>query len=336
MNATADPALIHKYRAYRCLQLRPFEVVKLLTAEGIALETMRDAVGDLSDNTWDRLDLLIGLWLRRPGLEGLASTALKLGIHPVSLPLHLPQTVASHPSLTQHASPGVLAARRNELVLALANTLNARRALDGLLGNCGPMVLNGALERAGPGSSAVLQPGLKYRHSVSLSQDTYLRNLPEGLEVGGSLHVDDCPALRTIAEDLRVGSGLRLDRVQELRQLPQTLSVGGSLEVSGPWHLEAWPRVISCGGNLRFEADLALLGELDRLEVGGSARIRAYNLVSLPQGTRIGGSLHLQDCRDLITLPKDLQVGGNLVIRGCPALADPGPDVQVGGTIRRS
>jgi hypothetical protein len=327
--------VVYHYMTIRCMcmALRPFEVLRILLREGEDPFRILEAINHMVESTWDRLELLIGLWLKRPGLKGIGQRSLQLGIHPVSLPLFLPAMESCLPLGSTGTSKGALACRVNDLVLSLADALGVRADFLTFQQGRSPGFQQSEVDMKGPGRSRILLPGLKFSYSISIEGDPALETIPPGLELGQSLRVKDCPNLRSVPDDLRVGRDLRLQMLPDLQKLPEALEISGHLALSGPGILEVLPRSITCGGNLCLEVDLARPGSLEKLQVQGSARISALNLVSLPKGTRIGGRLQLFDCPHLESLPEGIQVCGDLIIRGCPSLTHLGSGVQVGGTL---
>ena len=325
--------IVYRYLALRCLNLTPYEVLRLLLMEGEDPGQILEAIGQMADRTWDRLELLVGLWLNRPALAELGGRSLQLGIHPVSLPLFLPGMATYLPAVSSGTRKGVLACRMNDLVLSLANDLGVRAELKSFQQAGSPGFEQTEVDLKGPGSSRILMPGLKFRHSITIQGDPTLAEIPVGMEVGHSLRVIDCPSLRSIPDDFRAGRNLCLRMVPGLEKVPDVLEVGGHLDISGPGSLGVLPRRISCGGDLFLETDLAAPGSLEELRVKGSALISVENLISLPSGTRIGGRLQLFDCPRLESLPEGLEVHGDLMIRKCPSLSTLGSGTSVGGVV---
>jgi len=325
--------VICRYLALRCMDLTPFEVLGLLLREGEDPGRILKAVGLMADRTWDRLELLVGLWLKRPGLQGLRKQSSHLGIHPVSLPLFLPEMAHYLPALTEGPSKGILSCRLNDLVLSLADALGVRVTLRDFQQGLPPGFLPREVELRGPGCSRAFLPGLKFRHSLSIKGDPSLDAIPSQIEVGESLKVRDCPSLRIVPRDLRVGRHLHLQMLPNLQKVPENLRIKGHLEISGSGALDALPRKIQCTGDFRLEVDLAAAEEWDELQVKGSARISGEHIASLPRGTRIEGRLQLIDLPHLESLPEGLWVGRDLIIRGCPALRHHGLGLQVGGMV---
>ena len=325
--------VIYRYLALRCMDIPPFEVLEILLREGEDPRRILEVVGQMANQTWDRLELLVGLWLKRPGLQGLRMHSSQLGIHPVSLPLYLPEMAHYLSALTNCPSKGILFCRLNDLVLSLADTLGVRGILREFQQGLPPGFQPREVELSGLGCSRVLLPGLKFRHSLSIKGDPNLETVPPGVEVGESLRVRDCPSLRMVPNDLRIGRHLHLQMLPNLQKVPENLRIHGHLEISGPGALDVLPRKIQCSGDFRLEVDLAAAGGWADLQVKGSARISGECIASLPRGTWIGGRLQLIDLPHLESLPEDLRVGGDLVIRGCPALRHHGPGLQVGGLL---
>jgi hypothetical protein len=316
-----------------CLDLRPFEVIRILLREGVDPNEILSATGHLEDLALHRMELLLDLWLYCPGLKDFGRHVLALGIHPVSLPLFLPGMAPRLLKASLVASKGASACRLNDLVLSLADTLGVRDVLREFQQGGPPGYQQHEVNLEGPESSRLLLPGLKFSQSITIQGDPTLEVIPPGIEVGGSFTVRDCPYLRSVPNDLRTGKHLHLQMVPCLQGVPEALEVMGNLVITGPGRLGALPWRIRCGGDLRLEVDLADPGSLDALQVKGAALISAENLVSLPSGTHIGGKLQLIDCPHLEALPEGLKVGGDLVIRGCPSLTGVGSRLQVGGSV---
>ncbi len=316
-----------------CLNLRPFEVIRVLLREGVDPNDILSVIGHLEVLALHRMELLLELWLHCPGLKDFCRHTLELGIHPVSLPLFLPGMAPRLHRVSEGVSKGVSACRMNDLVLSLADTLGVRDVLREFQQGGPPGYQQHEVNLEGPESSRLLLPGLKFSHSISIQGDPTLEIIPPGIEVGGSFTVRDCPYLRSVPNDLRTGRHLHLQMVPCLQGVPETLDVSGNLVLTGPGRLSALPWRIRCGGDLRLEVDLVDPGSLEDLQVKGSALISADNLVSLPLGTHIGGKLKLINCPHLEALPEGLHVGGDLIIRGCPSLGEVGSGVKVGGTV---
>ncbi len=332
-----DPhQLLGRYRSLRCVceGLGPFDVLRLLLREGEEPQRIFHALGLLGGGSWERLELLVGLWLKGPGLKDLDQHSLALGIHPLSLPLFLPGLASALPRISKATSRGLAACRMNELVLALADQLGVREALRDFRDGDAPGFQATQVHRAGVNSSRILLPGLKFRHSISIWGDSALVALPPGIELGGSLRLRDCSSLRDVPPDLCTGQNLELQRVSALQRMPERVITKGHLEITGPGALLALPQTIHCGGNLKLEVNLGCPGGLEELRVAGHASIRSERLRFLPRGTRIGGHLKLMDCPDLEALPDDLQVHGNLIIRGCSSLRRWGSGSMIRGQVR--
>lgn len=69
---------------------------------------------------------------------------------------------------------------------------------------------------------------LKVKGDLNLSS-TNIKELPQGLQVGGSLWLSGCRSLTNLPEELKVGGSLILSGCRSLTELPQGLKVSGSL-----------------------------------------------------------------------------------------------------------
>ena len=72
----------------------------------------------------------------------------------------------------------------------------------------------------------------------------------------------------------------------------------------------------------------------DGLKVGGTLSLRGCTeLKSLPDGLTVGGSLYLEDCKGLKSLPDGLQVGGTLFLNDCKRLRHLPAGLRVGRSL---
>jgi hypothetical protein len=107
------------------------------------------------------------------------------------------------------------------------------------------------------------------------------------------------------------------DRLESLRELAQL----GLLDNATKGLVKALDYMIAGSkGSLNLEgSDIITLP--DGLQVEGSLILRGCTeLKSLPDGLRVGGSLYLEDCKGLKSLPDGLQVGGTLFLDDCTRL----------------
>ena len=58
----------------------------------------------------------------------------------------------------------------------------------------------------------------------------------------------------------------------------------------------------------------------DDLNVDDELSLSNTNIVSLPDGLKVGGTLYLENCTSLKTLPNDLYVGRSLFLTDCTSL----------------
>jgi hypothetical protein len=59
------------------------------------------------------------------------------------------------------------------------------------------------------------------------------------------------------------------------------------------------------------------------LNVKGYLHLSDSKITSLPKGLKVGGSLHLQNCKNLTSLPEDLEIGGHLDLKNTPITSLP-------------
>ena len=64
---------------------------------------------------------------------------------------------------------------------------------------------------------------------VIKGREMEVKDLPEGLQVGGNLRLTGCRGLTTLPEGLQVGGNLRLTGCRGLTALPEGLKVGRGL-----------------------------------------------------------------------------------------------------------
>ena len=62
--------------------------------------------------------------------------------------------------------------------------------------------------------------------------ETNIKELPQGLQVKGYLHLNDCTSLKELPKGLEVGQNLYLRGCVRLGKLPQGLKVGGHLWIA--------------------------------------------------------------------------------------------------------
>jgi hypothetical protein len=122
-----------------------------------------------------------------------------------------------------------------------------------------------------------------------------IRALPEGLEVGYKLDLQDCRNLEELPEGLKVSS-LVLRGCTSLRALPEGLDVC-FLDVQGCARLEGWPRRARV--------------QIGRLNASGCTR-----LTGLPRGLRPLAQLDVSNCLNLRALPEGLEVSSWLDVGG--------------------
>jgi len=113
---------------------------------------------------------------------------------------------------------------------------------------------------------------LNVKGSLDLSK-TNIKELPQGLEVGGSLGLEDCTLLKELPQGLQVGGSLGLGGCTSLKELPQGLQVGINL----------------------FLYDCTSLKQLPKgLKVGHLNLYSCTSLKELPQGLQVGKDLNLR------------------------------------------
>jgi hypothetical protein len=93
--------------------------------------------------------------------------------------------------------------------------------------------------------------GERIDRSLYLYHCSSLRELPDGLEVGGHFDLTGCISLIKLSDGLKVGWTLWLTNCSSLRELPVDLEVGGNLWLSGCSSLpEELPKTIKVGGEI--------------------------------------------------------------------------------------
>ena len=156
--------------------------------------------------------------------------------------------------------------------------------------------------------------------------------LPDGLEIDGSLSVDypvrKLPARLTVrgvltvslydGKTVEIPADLRADSL-DIRSgvhvgFADGFSVPGNLSLTMN-RMRSWPSGLTVGGNLKatFGLHLETLG--GPLSVGGNADFtNCLGLRTLGGGIWVGGDLDLTGCPDLGALPADLRVGWRLLL----------------------
>jgi len=97
--------------------------------------------------------------------------------------------------------------------------------------------------------------------------------------------------------------------------------------------LESLRALVQLG--LTDDASKALVKAIDYIIAGseGSLNLEGSDIVSLPDGLKVGGTLILRGCTELKSLPDGLQVGGSLYLEGCSGLKSLPDGLQVGGAL---
>jgi hypothetical protein len=97
--------------------------------------------------------------------------------------------------------------------------------------------------------------------------------------------------------------------------------------------LESLRELVKLG--LSDNATEGLVKALDYMIAGskGSLNLEGSDIITLPDGLQVGGSLILRDCTKLKSLPDGLVVGGSLYLEGCRGLTSLPNRLQVGGTL---
>lgn len=97
--------------------------------------------------------------------------------------------------------------------------------------------------------------------------------------------------------------------------------------------LESLRALVKLG--LADNATKGLVKALDYMIAGseGSLNLEGSDIVSLPDGLQVGGSLILRRCTELKSLPAGLVVGGSLYLEGCTELKSLPDGLQVGGSL---
>ena len=71
----------------------------------------------------------------------------------------------------------------------------------------------------------------------------------------------------------------------------------------------------------------------DDLNVDDELSLSNTNIVSLPDGLKVGGTLYLENCTSLTSLPDGLQVGWSLSLIGCTSLKTLPNGLKVGRSL---
>lgn len=168
-----------------------------------------------------------------------------------------------------------------------------------------------------------------------------LTGFPAGLRVDGDLRLVGVP-LKRLPEGLQVGRSLILQDCNQLTELPSNLHIPGRLTVrSCP--IKSLPKSIRVGEHVRLTrcADLTDLGSpfsfpADLIIEG------CRSLEALPPGLRVPGRLTLRQLAGLTSLPLQCKVDyatdldpwrSGLVIEDCPRLAELPADMEVKGVV---
>ena len=109
--------------------------------------------------------------------------------------------------------------------------------------------VNGDLSLSGT-SIKELPEGLKVGGNLRLAACTSLKELPQDLEVGGNLNLNGCRSLEKLPKGLKAGRGLWLNGCRSLKELPEGLQVGGVLSLSNCISLKKLPQGLKVDGNL--------------------------------------------------------------------------------------
>jgi len=142
------------------------------------------------------------------------------------------------------------------------------------------------------------------KKEASKPRQSHLTVLPDGLQVGGDLHLRSCSQLETLPPSLRVRGNLTLRGLRRLREIPPGVFAGNRLEIVGCPKLTRLPSILT---------------PLQFLMIDG------VGIESLPDDLEMApdAEIVIQNCSRLRSLPEALLAGGNLrriVIRNCPAL----------------
>jgi hypothetical protein len=97
--------------------------------------------------------------------------------------------------------------------------------------------------------------------------------------------------------------------------------------------LESLRALVQLG--LADDASKALVKALDYMIAGseGSLNLEGSDIVSLPDGLKVGATLVLRGCTELKSLPDGLVVGGSLYLEGCTSLTRLPDGLRVGGSL---
>jgi len=153
--------------------------------------------------------------------------------------------------------------------------------------------------------------GIK-RFGPSRESQIPMRALPEGLRVGGDLHLTHCWLLETLPAMLSVERGLHLHGCSSLQKVPEQLTVYGDLSIVGAGKLKRLP---------------------DNLTVHGDLHLAGVAIEELPRGLKLKGSLRLANCPALRSPPEGFYVAGDLTMEGC-RIESLSRDLIVGGNLR--
>jgi len=96
--------------------------------------------------------------------------------------------------------------------------------------------------------------------------------LPEGLKIGGNLHLSYTPKLKSLPSDLDVKGDIYLEG-SKITSLPEGLKVRGELDL--------------------FNSKITSL--LEGLKVGGDLLLQYTTIKSLPKGLEVGGDLYIRN-----------------------------------------
>jgi len=122
-----------------------------------------------------------------------------------------------------------------------------------------------------------------------------LKSLPNNLTVNGRLDLEDCTKITSLPSGLKVTVYLDISQTN-IKSLPQDLEVGTNLLCIGT-PLEKLPDNFTVNGKLDLDS--------------------CKNIISLPSGLKVLGTLDLRDT-NITELPPDLQVGGNIYLQRTP------------------
>lgn len=107
------------------------------------------------------------------------------------------------------------------------------------------------------------------KDNLDLSE-TNIKELPQGLEVNGTLNLRNCTSLKDLPQGLKVGESLNLFGCTSLEKLPQDLYVGEDLDLYGCTSLTKLPQGLQVDGSLDLQGCTSLKELSQGLKVGRS------------------------------------------------------------------